>query len=489
MEIKESHAQLVRLQDQFPSLNNIQFQGLHLWPFIRYNELERFKKQQYSHVDLPRRRVPPADSFIKRFVFKRRVSNSLNNLIDQHLGAPRIGFMSFGTSYYSEKVDGRVYNRHLDPFVEAVRKLVSRDVETVKIHPDKDRGLDMLHDATFLPMDAVKALAHYYFKPSTWHENEMSSFKENLLEMGLGAILDRSIGDLEDCLSMLPVAEMILKRLNLSHLFVVCFYDLEVLPFVVAAKKMGIKVIDIQHGKQGQIHHIYSHNPMVHQMKEMYPDVFWNWGKSSAEAIDVWFSDKSNSPMCIPGGNLFTQNWLNDDFEANYSGNTEIRALVKRYGSVVLFCGDPIEETFPEVMVKYIAQNPEVLVLVRLHPAMKNRIAGFKKQLPFENVEISISTAAPLYAMLKAVDCLITAWSSVCIEGLVFNLPSILIHKNGVDLYQSYIDKGFFKYCSSAEAISDGLKDFKVNVPVIQDDFIETDVSVATEYLKKIISQ
>jgi hypothetical protein len=488
MEIKESHAQLVRLQDQFPSLHKIQFQGLHLWPFIRFNELERFKKQRYANNDLPRRRASPNESIFKRVIYKKRLSSSLKKSLGQTLEGQRVGFMSFGTSYYSEKVDGKDYNRHLDPFVETVRGIPGMAEATVKIHPEKDRGLNMLHEASFLPTNEIKALAHYYFKSAAWPENEMNAFRKTVMEAGLGTVLKRSIGDFEDCLSMLPAAEIVLKQMNLSHLFVVCFYDLEVLPFVIAAKRLGIKVIDIQHGKQGQVHHIYSHNPFIHRMKDMYPDVFWNWGKASVEAIESWFTDRANSPTCVPGGNLFTQKWLNEDFASDYSGSARLGALAKEHESVLLFCGDPIEELLPEMVVEYVSQNPKVLILIRLHPSMKNRIGGFQKQLPYENVEITISTAAPLYAILKSVDCLMTAWSSVCIEGLLFKKPTILTHENGVDLYQSYIDKGYFKYCSNAQEISDGLNDFKVNAPDIQDDFIETDASVANGFIRQIIS-
>ena len=56
---------------------------------------------------------------------------------------------------------------------------------------------------------------------------------------------------------------------------------------IAAARTQGIKVIDIQHGKQGKFNAMYSgwHHISIKENYIMMPDYFWCWGEPSVNQI------------------------------------------------------------------------------------------------------------------------------------------------------------------------------------------------------------
>ena len=489
MEIKESHAQLTKLQTEYSDLGKIQSGGIHLWPIVRYNELERFKFQQYHLEKLPTRYNSSINpSRLIRKLYKLKLSWALKKALPKLPGSKRIGFLSLSTSYYSETVKEKKYNRHIDPYVEVIRRHDS-EKKWVKIGHDKDQNMPKVHNSVSLPMEILGALSIYYRSDVSSEIPNLDDFKSSLDASGLGPLFDRSIADFNSFISKVPVAELILSRLNLSHLFVVCFYDLQVWPFVVAARRLGIKVIDIQHGKQGDIHHVYSHNTSIHEMINMFPNYFWNWGKPSARAIESCFDQEKDVPSCIVGGNLYAQQCMIHGFAPSYSGQEVFESKLSRYETIVMYCGEPIDKKVPDIVVEYARDNPDVLVLVRLHPAIKSRMNEFKAQLPFENSDVEIATLAPLYTILRSISCLITTWSSVCVEGLLFKVPTLLIHENGIDLYSNYIEKGYFQFCNDVNKMPRIIKDLTAYRDLISDDFIFMDSKVSEERLMQLIDE
>ena len=117
------------------------------------------------------------------------------------------------------------------------------------------------------------------------------------------------------------------------------------------------------------------------------------------------------------------------------------------------------EAFLSEHVIEAMRRSPENWVwLLRLHPLYnskehKDSMREIMLKNGITNYEIDNATSCPLYALLKFCDHHITAWSSVCYEALVFGVPTTLVHREGWELYDSYIEQGLFNRADNAEEL------------------------------------
>ena len=77
--------------------------------------------------------------------------------------------------------------------------------------------------------------------------------------------------------------KLLLKHKNLKEIYLTCWYTTETMGICAAARQLGIKTIDIQHGKQGKYQAMYSGWTTIPESGySLMPDKFWCWGNQSA---------------------------------------------------------------------------------------------------------------------------------------------------------------------------------------------------------------
>ena len=80
--------------------------------------------------------------------------------------------------------------------------------------------------------------------------------------------------------------KLLLKHKNLKEIYLTCWYTTETMGICAAARQLGIKTIDIQHGKQGKYQAMYSGWTTIPESGySLMPDKFWCWGKPSCDHI------------------------------------------------------------------------------------------------------------------------------------------------------------------------------------------------------------
>lgn len=481
MEIKKSVLSLHEVQKKFPAILDVAHDGIAWWPLLRYNELERFKNNRYNKTLKPRGISTEKEGFIDK-LRKHRLYWQLKKNLSSFTAHDGVALLSIGAAYYSDRIGNKRYNRHLDPYIE-------RSSQTLhKIHFDTEKGISKVFPANYLRKSTYKALSGHFFLPLT--ADIPVPILQYLKESGFGQLIDRVNYDFSVICADVKAATIVLEYLALRKLFVVCFYDLNVWPFVIAANRLGIPVIDIQHGKQGEYHHMYSHNIGIQKMRNMYPSHFWNWGESSAQSIEKWFGEQHASPKCIRGGNLFTQKWLHDDFYQPNAAELAFQDLKNKYNYTVLHCIDRLEEVNNDLYKKTLFENQDVRFAIRLHPAKRGLTSELAKILDgYDNIDIITSTMAPLYWILKEVDVLMTAWSSVCVEALEFNLCTILTHENARNLYRNYIEQGFFDVNIGLSNFRERMENLISGEQLLKSDFIITDETITNQALSKLLDE
>ena len=83
---------------------------------------------------------------------------------------------------------------------------------------------------------------------------------------------------------------------------------------LLAAKRNGIRTIDIQHGVQSENDFLFSSwTNIPTNGYELLPDIFWCWSNVEKENIDKWTVNSDNLYSAFTGGNPVLEINYEDD--------------------------------------------------------------------------------------------------------------------------------------------------------------------------------
>ena len=232
----------------------------------------------------------------------------------------------------------------------------------------------------------------------------------------------------------------LLKKTKIRTVFFVCYYDDQSYGLTLAAKRLGIKTIDLQHGVQGKFHFAYS--PFLFYPKNGYnvvPAEFWVWDERAHANIVNW---KTPNHQPFISGNV----WL------KYYTNLPNGCLaVHESGKInILFTAQPVNEPVPKHVINLIlATIDKCRWRIRLHPrqlGQKARIAELVTQNNLLNhVEIEQASELPLPEVLNWCSVHVTLFSSVVFEAEHFLIPSVVLDPVGRSLYFGE-NRGYFYF-------------------------------------------
>ena len=231
--------------------------------------------------------------------------------------------------------------------------------------------------------------------------------------------------------------------------FVVSYYSLEGMAFVHACRELGVPVVDLQHGVQGEFHPAYAAWPKPEEGRghTLLPDHFWVWSDWERNVIEGWSAGTEHS--AVVGGNPWLDVWQPG---SAWSGVAPALAAARRMReraggrAVVLvtlqFGLAPREQLEP--LCRLMAEAGDRIGLwVRLHPAMLERREEVRARLDVGiRFELDACTDLPLHALLPAVDVHMTHSSSAVIEAAQFGVPSVLTASYGAELFAPLLGAG-----------------------------------------------
>lgn len=234
------------------------------------------------------------------------------------------------------------------------------------------------------------------------------------------------------------------NKINLEEIYLTSWYFPDMMGICAAANELGIKTIDVQHGKQGKYQAMYSGwTKIPEDGYAVMPDRFWCWGQPSCNHI-LASSPKRRTHTPFIGGypwiNYYKENLTLID--SKISDNT-IRVLVTiqppQGGNT---------ERIPDFIVDFLLSNQieDINFTFRIHP---NDVEGRSYCL---NRLSSISPdtytmdfgKSNLYDAFMTSTHHITAYSSCCYEANVFSVPTLLFGSEAKDIYEDDIKSGIF---------------------------------------------
>lgn len=287
----------------------------------------------------------------------------------------------------------------------------------------------------------------------------------------------------------------VLDTVHPRAVFLVCFYDPTTMALIAACRQAGIPTVDLQHGKGGSNHGMFTH--WIRMPREGYallPDYFWTWGAASSRNIAAHRPPGVQRHRPLIGGNRWLAKWREGPPDNLTPEAGHFTAGLRGFEKVILFSLQPIAEPLPAHVLDAMRQSPPGWRwLVRMHPhqtAQRDRLLSQLSAAGCTNCELDLSSQIPLYALLRATHHHVTCWSSVGYEAAAFGVPTSLLHTTGAQVYAEQLDDGWCAPALDAATLLEQIRNgMQVSPGGKREPYIQTDDSLAEAALTEIFSR
>jgi hypothetical protein len=252
--------------------------------------------------------------------------------------------------------------------------------------------------------------------------------------------------------------------------FVVSYYNMEGMAFCHAARTLGIRTFELQHGVAGEFHAAYGRwTRLPPNGYSLLPEIFWAWSPEDADFINSWAMRTSGAHRAEPTGNVFVTGWRGGLVPKSPDLEERVRKLVDLEFSashylVALQPGLMDENTLKPLLQAAARIGKQACWWFRLHPMNRDQGEPLRHMLQKEgltNVEIEEASELPLLALLPEADVVLTHSSSTVLEAEAFGVPSVIMSQYGADLFPLSLSKGTARAAFSPDAIVDALQGFR----------------------------
>ncbi len=237
-----------------------------------------------------------------------------------------------------------------------------------------------------------------------------------------------------------------LGRMRPRILFVDCWYTSEVLPVILAARRMGIPVVDLQHGIQGASHFGYAAWPEL-APSLLIPDTFWFWGERDLKV----FEDRDNGLRLQAQGIIGGSIELNEVRERTGAGGEPDR-ITEPPRSVLVSEQKAIDVS--RVLVPVIkATLGSVQWLIRPHPGQPE--SGLRKALGPEASRVTFISPGleTVFESLTRAQLHVTGFSSIALEAMAMGKMTLLCHEAGREIFEDFLERGAMQFTPNADSL------------------------------------
>jgi len=208
---------------------------------------------------------------------------------------------------------------------------------------------------------------------------------------------------------------------------------------ILAAKKLGVYSVDLQHGAQGFLHPAYTFNNFQAQGVNTLPNGFWCWDEESAKHLRKWY--KSNQKWIEVLGNP----WVT--YLYNWQGE-ENKMLAGINQKLIIYTHQPVQEAIDLYLIEAMNKtSDEFFWWIRLHPGTtakeKVKIVELLKENKLSNkVKLETESEVPLPILLKHSYLHISKYSGSIVEASLMNRTSIVLEEIGCSTFTELINNG-----------------------------------------------
>ncbi|MFK7845725.1 MAG: hypothetical protein AB8G77_10515 [Rhodothermales bacterium] len=487
----------------------IRYKGLHLWPLVRM--------QLWQRLLHPDKYAPPAAIGLKRLANKlsegffrpdfyapylEHAKRHRSNLSELSEFGPVDILLYSREKDHEDQIGGRYYNRHIDPMIDLIKtRYTFLKLELITDRTDKTlprfEHTHFFDSLDYLRCDAQRSVIAAFQESPNIPAIEQGRTLTQLLagtRFDLALTEEYLMMESERVLHYIRYFKEMLTATRPKAVFFVNYYDNIGMALITACKSLGITTVDLQSNRQGKHHGMYSSwNSVPEGGYEMLPDVLWCWGKKSVENIKESQPENKQQQRAVIGGNAWLAKWIDRD-PAGFVLDEETSSFIDKvnaYQKVILVTLQKSDLKIPKSVIEAMRKAPtDWYWLIRLHPDQRAKVLTVEASLTenhIDNADVVQSTRLPLYLLLRTCHRHLTRRSSVALEGLRFNVPSVIFDASGATLYKEYIDQGHFAFAKNAEQIIDAL--YEPMGSLVEDPpYVETSRMYATDALSDIMS-
>ena len=344
---------------------------------------------------------------------------------------------------------GRLYNPVVDPWVEEVQRTGHR--AHVWDLGDPRRGALRGHVSVQHALDAALRSTPPSEEPAPAWYAELADFAHEALDADLAwEDVRRELHAIDTWAALFGEW---LADARPRNLFLECWYAPDRMAATLAARRLGIPSIDLQHGIQGDAHPAYAGWTAPEGGWELVPDGFWVWGEWDADSLLRSNPGAIGEERIRVVGHRWLHAWAEEEGRSHRAAIREAqqRAGTDRCIVFTLQQGVPYRET----LAALVAQAPlHWRWLVRLDRSMTESPEALEAELRQElgsNVEVVSATRLPLHAWLRVCAWHVTGFSTCALEALPFGVPTLLTHESGEHAFAEFVRAGVMHPLRSPE--------------------------------------
>ncbi len=447
---------ILQLEEKFP-VNRWQVNGVDVWPYIRI-KLYIFllnigtgnKPGNPENTPDPQKKILPRKIFegVKRtgkamFVVSR---------FFRDLKPKRILF--FGAHFHRTRQESLYFNRFFDSMVDAHQlqeevyniefgKVYEKNYNQQAVIPlhkylDHYKTIQKLKNFVFSSRNEIPGLDSY------------ESFYEQLVrDFPNAENLNISLKSLSSWAKKINRTKgffiRLFKKTKPEKVIFLSYYGYDDLAAaILAAQELGIKTVDFQHGPQTNVHMAYS--AWTKHPEKPYntmPLEYWNWDERSQANIQKWIEKGTFVQAKIAGHPYMAY---------HHEGLRKGEEPEKVFFSLQTL---DLEEMLPLPLLDLIKRSDLTWVL-RMHPRSnfsRDTLESFltRNGINIKSCEIEEAFDSPLPKSLVKAKLHVTNFSGCIIEAQMLNIPSIILHESGKEIFHAYIDNKQVFYLDPSE--------------------------------------
>lgn len=448
---------IVSIENKFP-VDTWKIDNTHIWPLIRIQLFSHLINNNYSNKE----KITTSTKSIKKSKFKvylSRIKSGVKTILcfynDNYQWFRKLNekkYLFLGADSHRVNYKNKRYNRYFDTWIDTYNlKDKSNFIEYDRKPISEQYNSEIIvnyHNA----FQNYKAINSFFSKKNknTLIDENYEDFKDFLIEKGLGSFVNTFlIKNIENRFSThyqlkIDFFSKVLTIIKPKKIFILCYYSTDMMALTVAANKLNIETIEMQHGPLADLHLAYgSWTKIPKEGYDMLPRTYWCWDENSRKIVNN-LSEKSKIYSSEVIGNPWVNYWMKNNIKY-------------KFYNFILFSVQPLVDNsfsnlIPNQLIEIIKET-NYLWFIRLHPRQNISINDFKaffnKKGIIDKINLIEATNDPLPLILKNTRLHITQTSGVTLEANYFNVQTILIDKLGAKYYSEltnskkalYIDK------------------------------------------------
>ncbi len=340
-----------------------------------------------------------------------------------------------------QRLGGVHYNTVVDPWVEALRREGGR-ASVWDLGDPRRATLPEHHPVQHVVDAAGRHAAAAIGPPPAWFAG-VAEWIASRLEGDVGW---REIGaDLALVERYAAAFEPWLRRAAPRALVLDGWYLRDRMGAALAAHRLGIPTVDLQHGIQGRAHPAYAGwHARPAGGYEVFPGGFWVWGEWDAESLRASNAGAVDSARVQAVGHRWLEAWRAAGDPRLADARRGAQRLVGARRAVLVTLQKGVDHR--ESLVPLVRAAPaDWSWLVRAHRSSGESAARLERELRRETgsaVEVVRATRLPLYALLGVCAWHATGFSTCALEALPFGVPTLLLHPSGAHAYAAFVAEG-----------------------------------------------